>query len=155
MDNFYSQLNERIIRVYESVSRVENTMNENRALNLTITEIHLMEKIHQNPGLNVRDLANLQGVTTATVTVAVQKLTAKGYVTKTKSKRDLREVELGLTKEGEKVVRMHNIFHIKMARAMASRLTEEELHIFYKGLEKMDAYLEEFLNKKQDKKDER
>ncbi len=148
MESFFGQLNDAIISVYEKIGRVESLMNEKSAWNLTINEIHILEKISENPGTNIRNLAELLGVTTATVTVAVQKLQKKGYVIKEKSPSDLRGVVLSLSQEGTKVVRSHNIFHIRMVRSMSAGLTGYEKEVLYKSLAKLDGHLTEFIQKK-------
>ena len=122
-------------------------MNEHTDLNLTINEIHILEKISENSGINIRDLAECLGVTTATVTVAIQKLQKKGYVLKEKSPSDLRGVILTLTFDGKRVVRSHNIFHIRMVRSMTSGLTEKEKNALYDSLIKLDGHLSDFLEK--------
>lgn len=148
MESFFGQLNDAIISVYEKIGRVETLMNEKSEWNLTINEIHILEKISENPGTNIRNLAELLGVTTATVTVAVQKLQKKGYVIKEKSQSDLRGVVLSLSSEGIKVVRSHNIFHIRMVRSMSQGLSEYEKEVLYMSLSKLDGHLTEFIQKK-------
>lgn len=148
MEGFFSQLNDVIIKVYEKIGKVELIMNELSAWDLTINEIHILEKIAENQGTNIRNLAECLGVTTATVTVAVQKLQKKGYVIKRKSRSDLRGVTLSLTENGVKVVRSHNIFHIRMVRSMSEGLTENEKNVLYSGLMKLDGHLTEFIEKR-------
>lgn len=147
MEGFFSQLNNIIISVYEKIGKVETQMNEHTDLNLTINEIHILEKIGENHGINIRDLAECLGVTTATVTVAIQKLQKKGYVLKEKSQSDLRGVILSLTPDGRRVVRSHNIFHIRMVRSMTSGLSDEEKDALYESLTKLDGHLSDFLQK--------
>ena len=152
MEGFFSQLNNIIISVYEKIGKVETQMNEYTDLNLTINEIHILEKIGENHGINIRDLALCLGVTTATVTVAIQKLQKKGYVLKEKSRSDLRGVILSLTPDGTRVVRSHNIFHIRMVRSMTSGLTNEEKNALYESLKKLNGHLSAFLEKESNEK---
>lgn len=152
MGGFFSQLNSTIISVYEKIGKVETQMNEHTDLNLTINEIHILEKISENHGINIRDLAVCLGVTTATVTVAIQKLQKKGYVLKEKSQSDLRGVILSVTQAGQRVVRSHNIFHIKMVRSMTSGLTDEEKDALYESLNKLNGHLADFLEKENNEK---
>lgn len=147
MEGYFGQLNDAIISVYEKIGRVESLMNEKSEWNLTINEIHILEKISENPGINIRYLAEHLGVTTATVTVAVQKLQRKGYVIKKKSQSDLRGVVLSLTGEGTKVVRSHNIFHIRMVRIMSEGLSEYEKEVLFHSMAKLDGHLTEFIQK--------
>ncbi|KAF5054418.1 MarR family transcriptional regulator [Proteiniclasticum sp. QWL-01] len=148
MEGFFSQLNHVIISVYEKIERVETLMNERNEMDLSINEIHILEKIGENSGINIRDLAMLLSVTTATVTVAIQKLQKKGYVLKEKSRSDLRGVTLSLTEAGVKVVRLHHIFHIRMVRSMTSGLSEEEVRTLRESLLKLNGHLDEFLDSK-------
>lgn len=146
MEGFFSQMNQVIISVYEKIGRVETLMNEQTEMDLTINEIHILEKINERSGINIRDLASILGVTTATVTVAIQKLEKKGFVLKEKSRSDLRGVVLSLTREGTKVVRLHNMFHIRMVRSMTSGLSEDEVRTLHDSLQKLNGHLEGFLD---------
>lgn len=151
MEGFFSQLNSVIISVYEKIGRVETLMNERNEMNLTINEIHILEKIGDNLGTNIRDLAEALGVTTATVTVAIQKLVRKGFVLKEKSRSDLRGVTLSLTRSGSKVVRLHHMFHIRMVRSMTSGLSDNEVKTLYDSLLKLNGHLGDFLIKESGK----
>ncbi len=99
-DMFY-----RILRLQEkSVSKSAND-------NLSRTEMHALENIQDSPGATLTQIAEMLGVTKATVSVSVSRLVKKGYLVKTKVDEDKRKSELQLTEKGEECCKKHKQFH--------------------------------------------
>ena len=67
-------------------------------------------------GASISDIANDLSFTLPTITVAINKLVKKGYVTKRKSEEDKRMVYVTLTKMGKKVDNVHRYIHLKITR---------------------------------------
>ena len=114
---FYEELSDALEGVYDLLDKVESTMISTQTLNLSINEIHLLEAIGQGEeaGTPVGGVAERLSITPASVTVAVNKLEKKGYVTKSKSQADARVVYVRLTPKGMSVNRVHRRFHRNMA----------------------------------------
>lgn len=75
------------------------------------SEIHTIEAIGKNPGLNITELARKQGVTKGAVSQTISKLVKKGFVIKMKDVNNDRGVFLKLSKPGEKAFAAHEAFH--------------------------------------------
>ena len=141
MQNDYVRLNEELSMAYELMNHIESNMSSDRKLNLSINEIHLIEKISSQGGRTIVNLAEDLKITKASVTVAVQKLERKGYVYKEKNENDLRSVYVYLTEQGKKMERVHKYFHLRMVRNMTETLTDDETTALLSGLIKINAYL--------------
>lgn len=99
-DMFY-----RVLRLQEkSVSKSAND-------NLSRTEMHALENIQDSPGATLTQIAEMLGVTKATVSVSVSRLVKKGYLVKEKVDQDKRKSELKLTEKGEECCKKHKQFH--------------------------------------------
>ena len=75
------------------------------------SEIHTIEAIGRNAGINVTALAALQGVTKGAVSQIVQKLVKKGMVVRMKDEMSDREVLLKLSDTGKIAYQAHADFH--------------------------------------------
>jgi DNA-binding MarR family transcriptional regulator len=75
------------------------------------SEIHTIEAIGRNAGINVTALAALQGVTKGAVSQIVQKLVKKGMVVRMKDEMSDREVLLKLSDTGKIAYQAHGAFH--------------------------------------------
>lgn len=107
--NQSSEIMERIINKYnrmEDRKRCYGTDTE-----LTRKEIHTIYTIGNNSGINVTQLAKLQGVTKGAVSQMIYKLVDKGYVKKSVSKNSDTEVMLELTEAGRVAYDAHNQYH--------------------------------------------
>lgn len=99
-DMFYS-----VLRLQEqSVSKLANG-------NLSRTEMHAMEIIQDIPEATLTQIAEILGITKATVSVSVSRLVEKGYLEKTRSETDGRKSILRLTEDGETMCKKHKQFH--------------------------------------------
>ncbi|MEA4869067.1 MAG: MarR family transcriptional regulator [Christensenella sp.] len=99
-DMFYS-----VLRLQEqSVSKLANG-------NLSRTEMHALEIVQDIPEATLTQIAEMLGVTKATVSVSVNRLVEKGYLEKTRAEDDGRKSILRLTESGETMCKKHKQFH--------------------------------------------
>ena len=75
------------------------------------SEIHTIEAIGRNAGVNITDLAGIQGVTKGAVSQLIQKLVKKGMVVRMKDEMSDREVLLKLSPTGMIAFKSHEDFH--------------------------------------------
>ncbi|MCP4117179.1 MAG: winged helix-turn-helix transcriptional regulator [Desulfobacteraceae bacterium] len=78
------------------------------------SEIHTIEAIGRNAGINVTALAALQGVTKGAVSQTLQKLVKKGMVIRMKDEMSDREVLLKLSDTGQVAYHAHEDFHSRI-----------------------------------------
>ena len=96
-------------------------------LGITGGQASLLWAIRSKPGLGVRELADLEGVSPPAMTAYVDRLEAAGLVVRTRSQRDRRRVELALTEEGVRVLRSARSRRTAWLAARLKRLEPEEL----------------------------
>ena len=106
-DMFYS-----VLRLQErSVSKLANG-------NLSRTEMHALEIVQDIPDATLTQIADVLGITKATVSVSVNRLVEKGYLIKTRAEDDKRKSILKLTAEGEAMCKKHTQFHDMLIQAV-------------------------------------
>ena len=152
MNSFEAHLNELLVHTYRSIELMEQQMLENnRGLNLTISEFHLLEAVgmpEECPqGKTISELSEQMGISLPSVTLAINKLVKKGFVEKHKNERDGRLVHVRLTRDGVKANRLHQYFHRKMISSITIDLTEEEKEAMVRGIQKLNQYLNGNLQK--------
>lgn len=70
---------------------------------LTLPQLRILFRLRLEPGLGVRDMARLFGVSASNITQQVDKLVARGLVERTERPGDRRQVAHILTDEGAQV----------------------------------------------------
>ena len=148
MENFCRQLNDVLVGTYRSISRLEASLIEKKSgLNLSISEVHLIEAIGRGPaqGCTISGIAQELAVTLSSVTVAVNKLVRKGYAVKQRDKADGRQVLVSLTRKGQKVDRIHQRFHLRLAKAVAAQLNDQEKATLVSGIGKLNTFFRQKL----------
>lgn len=146
------ELNELLVHAYNSIEVLEEHMLVASAkLHLSINEIHLLQAVEDSRGdCTIGGLSQTLGVRPPSVTAAVNKLAAKGYVEKCRSPQDGRVVYVLLTKLGRKATRAHRYFHTRMVRAITHSLTGEEQKAMFKGVRKLNGFLDQEIKGKGD-----
>jgi DNA-binding MarR family transcriptional regulator len=96
-------------------------------LGITGGQASLLWAIRTNPGIGVRELAELEGVSAPAMTAYVDRLEAAGLVARRRSERDRRRVELALTDGGARVLRSARSRRTAWLAARLQRLDPDEL----------------------------
>jgi DNA-binding MarR family transcriptional regulator len=109
---------ERILRKFDRVVTVMESMHApslsfGTGVAMFRREIHTVQAIGRNPGINVTDLAEYMGVTKGAVSQTITKLTKKGLVRKTYAPGNAKEVILELTDLGQIGFQNHEKFHME------------------------------------------
>ena len=146
MDARLTELNTLFEDTFDAILRVEEK-NLKRVGNgeLSLAEFHTLECIGQGEdhSRTVGEIAEALGVTVPTVTVCVNKLVKKGYVTKTRSEKDARIAIIELTPEGKKMNRLHRFFHEQMVLAISHEFNDEEMDCLLRCIRKLNEFFEE------------
>ncbi|OQY41518.1 MAG: MarR family transcriptional regulator [Fusobacteriia bacterium 4572_74] len=96
---------------------------------LTTTELHVIEAIG-NCSLSMNNLSDKLGITMGTATVAINKLSNKGFITRKRSDNDRRKVFVSLSKKGDNALTYHNNFHKMIISNITKNIETENLEIF-------------------------
>lgn len=78
------------------------------------SEIHVVEAIGMHPGINMKDLGSVMGISKPAVTQIIGKVTKKDLVERYNSRGNLKEVLLKLTSKGQVAFRGHREFHARV-----------------------------------------
>jgi DNA-binding MarR family transcriptional regulator len=114
------------------------------------SEIHTIQAIGNNNGINVTGLAQKLGITKGAVSQMINKLKKRGLISKVKSMDNDKEVLLILTTKGEKAFEGHERFHHDMYTDFAGYIDEisaDQLAVFKTILEKVDFYIDRYRKK--------
>lgn len=129
---------------FNSILRIEERSLKNRLTEgLSIAELHTIVAVGLHETNPMKVVADRLDVTMATLTAAINKLERKGYVERTRSEVDRRQVLIQLTSKGRKAYRTHEQFHKKMVDAALDDLTDEEQEVFARAMGKVKAFFDE------------
>ncbi len=143
MDDFSAALNHILVEVYYNILRVEEVSLKNKSkINLSINEMHLIEKVGDagGTGIPISALADQLNITRPSATIAVNKLTRKGYLEKVDCKHDGRVVRACLTKEGERINVLHRYYHRNMVQEIDNTFSPEEKNCLLRAIDKLNEY---------------
>lgn len=139
--NINHMLNEVLVRLFRNINVIEE-----RAIctgdykDVTANDMHVIEAIDMEEARNMTSVARSLGVTTGTLTIAVNSLVKKGYVERVRSEEDRRVVLVSLSEKGKKAYLHHQQFHEQMIEAIVEELSEEEQAVLEKALVKLDRF---------------
>lgn len=143
MDKFSEKLNLLLVETFRDILKFEEKMLRSFGrTNLSISEIHMIEAVGKNKNTpkTISELAENLNITSPSVTNAIKRLEAGGYVQKIRSESDGRSVLVMLTQLGRKVNYLHQYFHKQMVRALTEEFDEQEKEILFRGIEKLDKF---------------
>ncbi len=129
------------VKVFNKILKLEQKhLRENKDINLSMSEIHTLDAINRMKNSKMREIASSLHVTLSTLTISVNNLIRKGYVTNQRVDEDKRVVNLSLTPKAKKVVKAHGEFHENMINEMLCDLNDEEKKVLEHTLDKLCNY---------------
>ena len=139
------QINDFLVDAFGRINKIEErVMTTGLGSAISITEIHIIEKIGLSEPARMSEIAHMLGVTLATMTVACDKLEGKGLVRRARSRSDRRVVQVTLTPRGRAVYEYHRAFHERMISSILDTLSPEQSTVLAQSLEKLqDFFLSE------------
>ena len=96
-------------------------------LGITGGQAALLHLVRSNPGIGVRDLARIEGMSAAGMSTALSRLETMGLLRRTRAANDRRRVGLELTDQGLKVLRSARSRRTAWLAARLKRLAPEQL----------------------------
>lgn len=143
--NINQTLNELFVDVFHNINEIEQkAIRKNKAYsNMTTNDMHVIEAIDIGPGKNMSAIAKILNVTMGTLTISVNALVKKGYVSRVRSEEDRRVVLVSLTPQGVKAYNYHKKFHDEMIRAVTENLDEKEQAVLQKALKNLNQFFKE------------
>ena len=149
MDAFNRELNRLLVMAYRKINKLEEgILHSVSGMDLSINEMHLLEAVGEKKpeGIPLYELAQRMDVSPPSVTVAINKLSKKGFVVKSKSEKDKRSVIVELTRMGKKMNAAHRYFHEQMVRDIDKLLTPGERDGLLRGMELLNRFFQDALD---------
>ena len=112
-------------------------------LGITGGQAALLWAIRTNPGIGVRGLAGLEGVSTPAMSAYVDRLEAAGLVARSRSELDRRRVDLQVTESGLRILRSARSRRTAWLADRLRRLEPEELERVEAALPALNKLLED------------
>ena len=138
----HQQVNTFLVDIFGQINKLEQ-----RALatglndDVSVTEMHIMEKIGQAGSSRMTDIARALGVTLATLTVACDRMQRKDLIERTRAEKDRRVVMVSLTAKGQAAWQYHEKFHQDLIDAALADMSEDEQKALSHALEKLGDFL--------------
>ncbi|NCB28448.1 MAG: MarR family transcriptional regulator [Clostridia bacterium] len=140
----YDQINSFLVDIWSRIGKIEErALTAGLESDVSITEIHILEKIGDNPRCRMSEIARALGVTLATLTVACDKLVSKDLISRERDARDKRVVIVSLTPKGMAAYDFHKRFHDRMIDAAISGMDDDEQRALGRALDKLQTFFEE------------
>jgi len=147
----YNKLIELYFRSHNMFKLMENKPRDFGSGDLLYTtEIHTIESIGKNSGINLTKLAEYMGVSKSAVSKTTKKLLKKNYIIKSRPVDNQKEVIFNLTDKGRKAFQGHEIFSQEVFEKIfdiLKNLKEDEVVIIESYLKKMNKELAEILKR--------
>lgn len=128
-------LSQLIVEFYEKLSAWEDAAVQGSGL--TTSQNHTIEIVGHSGAIKMKDLAAKIGVTTGTLTVAVDRLEQKKLVRRVPHQTDRRSYLIELTDAGHEVFEKHHALHLELTHGMLASLTKEEQAVFQNVIGKL------------------
>ena len=135
---------EKLLRIFDNVLLTEEKALSNGYFpDLSIAELHTLDAIGPYEERAMGETAGRLGITTGTLTVAVDRLVRKGYVERHRDTKDRRVVRVYLSRKGKLAYRLHTKFHALLVRRIMEPLAENEQESLAKMVTQIDAFVSE------------
>ena len=112
--------------------------------NISVNDMHIIEAIGTGEPKNMSSVAKLMSVTVGTLTIAINNLVKKGYVSRVRSEEDRRVVLILLTEKGKRAYQPHREFHDGMVKALVEGLDEGQQKILVKSLLNLRTFFDSY-----------
>ena len=112
--------------------------------NISVNDMHIIEAIGTGEPKNMSTVAKLMSVTVGPLTIAINNLVKKGYVSRVRSEEDRRVVLIFLTEKGKRAYQHHREFHDGMVKALVEGLDEGQQKILVKSLLNLRTFFDSY-----------
>ena len=142
--DIYTTINDVLVKLFRDIMHLEEkAVITEEFKDITSNDMLIIEVVGLQKTKNMSTVAKELSVTVGTLTIAMNSLVKKGYVTRVRSEEDRRVVLLSLSDKGKAAYNHHKQFHQKMVEATVDRLNEEEKKVLTKALQNLYQYFQE------------
>lgn len=144
MNEYEREVHELLLDIFDKILVTEaKALNKGSFSDLSVAEMHTLEGIGLYGNRTMSETAATLGITTGTLTVAIDRLVRKGYVDRQRDPADRRVVRIELTRKGKLAYRMHNKFHTLLVDRLTGPLDAGEQTTLLNTLRGIDLFISE------------
>ena len=137
----YATLNDALVNLFRDVMDLEEkAIITEEFQDITNNDMHVIQAIGIGEPKNMSTIAKTLSVTVGTLTIAMNSLVKKGYVTRERGKEDRRVVYISLSDKGRNAYQHHKKFHHDMIDAILQNLTADETESLVSALAKLNLW---------------
>ena len=137
----YATLNDALVKLFRDVMDLEEkAIITEEFQDITNNDMHVIQAIGIGEPKNMSTIAKTLSVTVGTLTIAMNSLVKKGYVTRERGKEDRRVVYISLSEKGRNAYQYHEKFHHDMIDAILQNLTADETESLVSALAKLNLW---------------
>ena len=137
----YATLNDALVKLFRDVMDLEEkAIITDEFQDITNNDMHVIQAIGIGEPKNMSAIAKELSVTVGTLTIAMNSLVKKGYVTRERGKEDRRVVYISLSDKGRNAYQHHKKFHHDMIDAILQNLTADETESLVSALAKLNLW---------------
>ena len=138
MDDTRHTLNELLVYLFNYILAIEEKNLRDQGVDLSMTEVHILEAIQKSESNMMSALAKRLMVTQGTLTVSTSKL-----VKRVKEEKDKRIVRLHLTDKASAVLEVHERFHEEMIDKALNELDVDKEQELIRSLKNIMKFFKE------------
>ena len=148
--NSFDTVNDVLVKLFNEIMDIEErALITSEYRDISVNDMHVLEAVGMQAPRSMSTVAKSLSVTVGTLTIAVNNLVKKGYVTRVRSEEDRRVVLVSLSEKGERAYHHHKMFHERMVMAVLKGLSREETEALTKALGKLQNFFRTYLDKEQ------
>ena len=103
-----------------------------RELNITHTQMFILNYIKGNEDINIKKLASTMGITSSAATQQVNNLVRKGYLFREEDNSDRRLVKIRLSEKMERKIEKVQSMFLEQIYTFFDKITDDELEFYYR-----------------------
>lgn len=146
-ENTRETLNELLVDLFNFILQIEEKFLKDRGVNLSMSEVHILETVNKIDNNTVTNIADAMLVTKGTFSVNASRLINKGYLIKYRDSEDGRVVRVEITDKAKDVLKIHSIFHNQLIDRTVADLNLKDSDVLNQGLSSILNYFKsEYLN---------
>lgn len=143
--NSFDVINDVLTNLFQEILVLEEKgLTTGEFSNISVNDMHIIDKIGPGEGKNMSAIAKGHGVTVGSLTTSMNSLVKKEYVIRERSEQDRRVVTIRLSDKGLRAYEHHRAFHMKMTEQALANLKEEEIPKVTKVLIGLEKFFREY-----------
>ena len=137
----YNTINEVLVKLFNEIMHIEEkAIITEEFKDISNNDMHIIEAIGKEEPKNMSTIAKSLSVTVGTLTIAINNLVKKGYVSRVRSEEDRRVVLISLSEKGDKAYDHHKRFHEEMVEATLEGLNKSETEVLVRALQNLSNF---------------